>query len=93
MSTALSTVRAKLYPYTKEVISLTIQLEIQPQIVIVPRELLPLVRLVRDMLWDLGYSPIHPEFLELLCRDLELLAVMQKIAFQIRGQEVNACQK
>jgi len=75
------------------VVSLATQAEIQPQIVIVPRELLPLVRLVRDMLWDLGYSPIHPEFLELLCHDLEVLAVMQKIAFRVRGQEVNTCQK
>jgi hypothetical protein len=65
----------------------------QPQATFVPRELMPLVRLVRDMLWDLGYSSIHPEFLELLCHDLELLAVMQKIAFRIGGQEVNTCQQ
>ena len=72
---------------------MAIQAEKQPQIVIVPCELLPLVRLVRNMLWDLGYSPIHPEFLELLCRDLELLAVMQKISFRVRGQEVHTCQR
>jgi hypothetical protein len=65
----------------------------QPEVTFVPGGLLSLVRLVRDMLWDLGIAPIHPEFLELLCTDLELLAVMQKIAFRLRGQEVNLCQQ
>ena len=72
---------------------MAIEAEKQPQVTFVPRELLPLVRLVRNMLWDMGYSPINPDFLELLCHDLELLAVMQKIAFRLRGQEGNTCQK
>lgn len=71
---------------------MVIQAGKQPQVTFVPRELMPLVRLVRDMLWDLGYSPINPDFMELLCSDVELLAVMQKIAFRVRGQEVKTCQ-
>jgi len=41
---------------------------------------------------DFGYSPINGQYLELLYTDLELLAVMQLIAFRIRGQEENTCQ-
>ena len=68
-------------------------MEINTQITFVPSRLFPLLRLVCDMLRDFGYSPINAQFLELLCTDLELLAVMQLIAFRIRGQEVNTCQK
>ncbi len=71
----------------------TMQQAIQPRIVVVPRELLPMVRLVRDVLWNLGYSPINLEFLELLCSDLELLAVMQRIALRLLGQGGETCQK
>jgi hypothetical protein len=68
-------------------------MEINTQITFVPGRLFPLLRLVCDMLRDFGYSPINAQFLELLCTDLKLLAVMQLIAFRIRGQEVNTCQK
>ena len=69
------------------------QQEMQPEVVFVPGKLMPLVRLVRDMLWDLGYSPINADFLELLCHDLELLAVMQKIAFRLAEREGRSCQE
>ena len=69
------------------------KLKRQPQVTCVPGELMPLIRLVRDMLWELGYAPINPAFLELLCQDVELLAVMQKIAFRLCGQEGKPCQK
>ena len=65
--------------------SLRTQQAKQPEVTFVPGGLLFLVWLVRDMLWDLGYAPIYPEFLKLLCTDLELLAVMQKIAFRLHG--------
>src|SRR6266446_3884551 len=97
-SMALASSRARqqshIQSHIKEIVSLrTMQQAIQPRIVVVPRELLPMVRLVRDVLWNLGYSPINLEFLELLCSDLELLAVMQRIALRLLGQGGETCQK
>ncbi len=67
-------------------------METNTQITFVPGRLFPLLWLVCDMLCDFGYSPINGQYLELLYTDLELLAVMQLIAFRIRGQEENTCQ-
>jgi alanine dehydrogenase len=58
-------------------------------IVVVPGPLFPLLRLVCDMLCDFGYNPISEEVIDLLCRDVELLAAMQRLAFRVlatRGQ-------
>lgn len=50
-------------------------METNTQITFVLSRLFPLLRLVCDTLCDFGYSPINAQFLELLCTDLELLAV------------------
>ena len=68
-------------------------LEGQVQPAVGSRPLLPLLRIVGDMLAMYGYPSLSEEFVELLWRDVDLLAALQRLSFGVLSQGGKACQR
>jgi hypothetical protein len=65
-------------------------MESETNVVFVPGRHWLLLRIIRDALNDCGYPGMSEELIDLLCRDVELLAAMQRLVFRAmsRSREV-----